>query len=102
MPRIQVYTDPEMKRRIELAAARWNVAVTHYCLEAIQERLEEEEMLEKERIEIPVKPEQNEDLLADLRALREKVLIRREGRPITRDVLNELREERDHELGGLP
>ena len=71
MPRIQVYTDPETKRRIELAAARLDVAVTQYCLEAIRQRLADEEMLEKEKIEIPVKPQKDETLIADLRALRE-------------------------------
>lgn len=93
MPRIQVYTDLEMKRRIELAAARRNVAVTQYCLEAISQRLADEEMLEKETIEIPVRPEKDESLIADLRALRERILERRGGRPITRDVLDELRTE---------
>jgi hypothetical protein len=29
--RIQVYADPELKRRIELAAAKHNVPVTEYC-----------------------------------------------------------------------
>lgn len=101
MPRIQVYTDPEMKRRIELAAARRNVAVTQYCLEAISQRLADEEMLEKETIEIPVRPEKDESLIADLRALRERILERRGGRPITRDVLDELRDERDYELSSL-
>lgn len=101
MPRIQVYTDPEMKRRIELAAARLDIPVTQYCLEAIEQRLADEEMLEKEKIEIPVKPEKDEDLIADLQALREKILERRGGRPITRDVLDELREERDRELSDL-
>jgi len=101
MPRIQVYTDPEMKRRIELAAARRNVPVTQYCLEAISQRLADEEMLERETIEIPVSPEKDENLIADLRALRERILERRGGRRITRDVLDELRDERDYELSSL-
>lgn len=102
MPRIQVYTDAETKRRIELAAARRDIAVTQYCLEAIRQRLADEEMLEKEKIEIPIRPEEkDENLIADLRALRERILERRGGRPITRDVLDELRDERDRELSGL-
>jgi len=36
--RIQVYAEPEMKRRIELAAAKYNIPVTEYCLSAIQQQ----------------------------------------------------------------
>lgn len=103
MPRIQVYTDPQMKRRIELAAARLDVPVTQYCLEAIEQRLADEEMLEKETIEIPVTPpEKDETLIDDLRALRERILAERGGRPIDIDTLiEEMRDERDDELAGL-
>lgn len=37
--RIQVYTDPATKRRIELAAAKVNLPVTEYCLRAIEQQL---------------------------------------------------------------
>ncbi len=94
MPGIQVYTDPEMKRRIELTAARLDVPVTQYCLEAIKQRLEDEELLDKEMIDIPANPEREDvDVIADLRTLRERILERRGGQPITRDILDELQEE---------
>jgi hypothetical protein len=48
--RIQVYTDEETKRRIELAAVRQNIAVTEYCLQAIEQRLAEDDMLERATI----------------------------------------------------
>ena len=96
--RIQVYTDPETKRRIELAAAKQNLAVTKYCLEAIKARLAEDDILEQERVEIPVKPTEGEDIIAQLRALREKIKARRGGKLITLDIVEQVREERDHEL----
>jgi uncharacterized protein (DUF1778 family) len=37
--RIQVYADPETKRRIELAAAKHETSVTEYCLAAIEQQL---------------------------------------------------------------
>ncbi|HBY92981.1 MAG: hypothetical protein M5U01_15070 [Ardenticatenaceae bacterium] len=101
-PRIQVYTDPETKRRIELAAARCDVAVTEYCLEAIREKLAEDDMLEAEQIEIPIKLTKHEDLIADLRALQERIKTRRGGKLIDVDsILEQMREERDDELPGM-
>ncbi|MFL7809775.1 MAG: hypothetical protein AB8I80_14160, partial [Anaerolineae bacterium] len=47
---IQVYTDEETKRRIELAAVRQNIAVTEYRLRAIEQRLAEDDMLERATI----------------------------------------------------
>ncbi|HBY96303.1 MAG: hypothetical protein M5U01_21355 [Ardenticatenaceae bacterium] len=100
-PRIQVYTDPETKRRIELAAAKYDVPVTEYCLEAIMQRLADEDMLERAHIEIPVKQTQEEDLIAQLEALHERILARRGGRPIEMDIVEQVREERDYELSGV-
>jgi uncharacterized protein (DUF1778 family) len=100
--RIQVYTDEETKRRIELAAARQDIAITQYCLEAIKQQLAEDDMLEKETIEIRVKPTRDEDLIADLRALHEEIKAYRGGKLIDVDQeLEQMREERDHELTGL-
>ncbi len=99
--RIQVYADPGMKRRIELAAAKYNVPVTKYCLSAIEQQLADDEMLEEEQITIPVKPTPDEDWLAGLDELQEKILARRGGRPLEIDILEQVREERDYELTGL-
>jgi uncharacterized protein (DUF1778 family) len=100
--RIQVYTDEETKRRIELAAARQDIAITQYCLEAIRQRLAEDDMLEREKIEIPIKPARDKDLIADLRALHEEIKAYRGGKLIDVDQeLDQMREERDHELTGL-
>jgi hypothetical protein len=101
-PRIQVYADEELKRRIELAAARYNVPVTEYCLTAIQQQLADDDLLEEEQIAIPIKPSNDETLIADLRALQEKIKTRRGGKPIDLDrILEELRSERDYELSGV-
>ena len=58
-------------------------------------------MLEREQIEIAIKLTKNEDLIAGLRTLREKILTRRSGKPIDVDIVAQLREERDYELTGL-
>ena len=99
--RIQVYADEETKRRIQLAAARQNIAITQYCLEAIRQQLAEDDMLERERIETPIELAKGEDLIADLRALREKIKARRGGKLIDLDIVEQVREERDYELTGL-
>src|SRR5437870_4077513 len=101
MRRIQVYADAETKRRIELAAAKRNLPVTAYCLEAIMQQLSEDEVLDRERIEISVKPGSeviDAKLLDQMQALREKILARRGGEPITEDILEQLRVERDEDL----
>ena len=99
--RIQVYANPEIKRRIELAAAKYNVPVTAYCLSAIQQQLADDDLLEEKQIAIPVKPTSDEDWLAGLDELYEKILARRGGKPIEVDILEQVREERDYELTGL-
>jgi uncharacterized protein (DUF1778 family) len=98
---IQVYADPEVKRRIELAAARHEVSVTEYCLSAILQQLADEDLLEREQIEISTKQIPDEDLLAKIDALHEKVLERRGGNFIKVDIIKQIREERDYELTGL-
>ena len=100
--RIQVYTDEETKRRIELAAASQDIAVTQYCLEAIKQQLAEDDMLERDTIEIQIKPASDEDLVGDLRALHEEIMTYRGGRLIDVDQgLEQVREERDDELADL-
>jgi hypothetical protein len=101
--RIQVYADEEMKRRIELAAARCNVPVTAYCLQAITQQLADDDLLERERIEILINPAgQNDTLIADLRALHQEILAYREGKLIDVDEeLEAMRQARDYELTGV-
>ena len=102
--RIQVYAEPEMKRRIELAAAKYNVAVTEYCLQAITQQLADDDLLEEEQIHIAVAPSKRKDdtLITDLRALREAILADQGGKLIDIDrIMEEMRDERDYELTGL-
>jgi hypothetical protein len=100
--RIQVYADEETKRRIELAAAQHSVAVTEYCLEAIKLQLSEDDLLDVATVEITLKPARPTDLVADLRALQQEIKVHRKGKPIDVDrVINQLREEREHELSRL-
>jgi uncharacterized protein (DUF1778 family) len=100
--RIQVYTDPETKRRVELAAAKHEISVTEYCFEAIRQQLAEEDLLEREQIDISIKPIQDTQLIADLRELREKIKADRGGKLLDLDtVFDEMHEERDHELFSL-
>lgn len=101
MRRIQVYADAETKRRIELAAARHNLPVTIYCLEAIMQQLAEDDVLDQERIEISVRPPTqtiDAQLIAQMRGLRERITARRGGKLISADILEQVRAERDEEL----
>ena len=84
--RIQVYAEPEIKRRIELAAARRAMSVTQYCLGAIVKQLIEDDILERETVEIPVEVPEGQDLLADLQALCQKIESGRQNRSASAPV----------------
>ncbi|WP_374686514.1 hypothetical protein [Promineifilum sp.] len=97
--RIQVYAEPILKRRIELAAAKRDMPVTEYCLAAIVQRLAEDEVLEARQVVIDVEREQTEALVPTLRALHDSILIRRHGTLIDTDTtLEKVRRERGDEL----
>lgn len=100
--RIQVYADPETKRRIELAAAKYDVPVTEYCLKAIKQQLADDDLLEENRIVVSIKPTMDEEFIASLQTLQEQIKARRGGKPIDIDrAMDEMRDERDHELHRL-
>ncbi len=100
--RIQVYADPEIKRRIELAAAKHDLPVTEYCMQAISQRLRDDDILEGDQIEIKVKPTQQDNLTTSLHILHNRILARRNGNKIDIDAMLELvREERDYEFTSL-
>jgi len=65
-PRISIDLDPEMRRRIRVAAAKKDILVSQYVLEAIKERLGqdlgEEEMLNS----LLILDAKSDPLLADL------------------------------------
>ncbi len=102
--RVRLYTDPEAKRRIELAAAKYNMPVTQYCFEAVRQQLEEDDLWEREAIEIPVKQTQKETRLFDeMRTLHQQIKIRRQGKPIAVEkIMNEMHAEREYENMDLP
>jgi hypothetical protein len=100
--RIQVYTDQETKRMIELAAIRRSVPVTKYCLQAIKQQLVEEGLFGRKRVEIQIHPDNQTDLITNLRALQKKIMARRKGNSVEVDrVIEETHEERNEELVGL-
>ena len=101
--RIQVYADAETKRRVELAAARHETSVTEYCLAAIEQQLADDDMLERDQIDIPIRPtHEGADLIANLRRLRENIIADRGGALIDLDsLLDQLHDERDYELFGM-
>jgi uncharacterized protein (DUF1778 family) len=101
MRRIQVYANAEIKRRIELAAAKRSLPVTAYCLEAIVQQLGEDDVLEEEQIEIAVEPDSQRvaiRLLSEMRALRERIQSRRGGELVSLDIVERVSAERDEEL----
>jgi len=100
--RIQVYADRETKRRIELAAAKHDIAVTEYCLAAIKQQLGEDAVLEEAQIEIQINPTGDTDFIVSLRALQDRIKVRRAGKLIDVDtLLDQTRAERVDELIGL-
>ena len=101
--RIQVYADEALKRRIELAAARSHVPITEYCLTAIRQQLADDDLLEEQRITIPLTATKPTDtLIADLRALHQEMLAVRGGKRIDVDAeLEAMRAERDYEVSGM-
>ncbi|MDE0633754.1 MAG: hypothetical protein OXH73_19765 [Caldilineaceae bacterium] len=99
---IQLYTDPETKRRIELRATKYDVAIAEYCLTVIQRQLEEDELLETYRVDIPGTSRLDERFFSSLQALQEKIKVRRGGQPIDIDrIMSEMRDERENEIHGL-
>ena len=99
---IQVYTDAKTKRRIELAALKYDMPVTAYCLDAIRRQLADEALLEADSIVIDVAPgTQSESVLSEMRTLRDRIAADRGGKPLEIDIRERVREERDHEIIGL-
>lgn len=100
--RIQVYADSDTKRRIELAAAKRDVAVTEYCLNAILVRLGEDELLTTDIVEIPINVHLEATIFDNLSDLHQRILKYRNGIPIDIDaVLDQVRHEREDEIIGL-
>lgn len=99
--RIQVYVDDETKRRIELASMIREVPVTEYCVEAIEKQLAEDDLLERDSVQIRVRRPDPKSLYADLAALRRRILERRNGRMVDDDILDTIRRERDEEIVGV-
>jgi|SRR3954467_9697082 len=100
--RIQVYANSELKRRIKAAAAKHNMPVTEYCLNAIQQQLADEDLLQPEQIEIQSSKKKDGSLIANLRELHQEILAYRNGELFNVDTeLEQLRDERSYELTGL-
>lgn len=99
---IQIYVDEGIRRRIELAAAKRNVSITSYCLAAIKQKLAEDDLLERDQIEIATTQRDEDDLIADLQALHAEILAYRGGQLL--DInrgLEATRKARDDEIAGL-
>jgi hypothetical protein len=99
---IQLYADPNLKRRVEEAAAKYNIPVEEYLLDAIEQKLADDAALEKTVADITSEhPKKDDSLLDDMRELHDRILARRGGKPIEIDVLEQLRSERDDELTNM-
>lgn len=98
---IEIYADPELKRRVEMAAAKHNLPVADYLLDAIEQKLADEGVVDEKVNGSPTALEKKDDTLLDeMRELRERILARRGGKPIEIDALELIRSERDDELIG--
>ena len=94
-PRLEVYVpDKEIHRRVKLAATASSMKLSEYCLEAILERLEQDEMQSWDGLG---------DVAEELRNWQEKVRTQtgRKTIPDTAEVIQCLREERIHATTGL-
>ncbi len=100
MKRIQVYADDETKRRIELAAMIREVPVTEYCLDAINQRLREDDLLEHSQISVRLALGNEGDLIDDLRELRDRIRARRSEIDVD-ELVDQVRAEREDELLSL-
>jgi hypothetical protein len=99
---IQLYADPALKRRVEKAAAKYNIPVEEYLIEAIEQKLAEDAKQEDANAEDAAKPKGlTPQLLAEMRELRERILAERGGKPIEIDILEQVRNERDDELANM-
>lgn len=101
--RIQVYVDSDTKKRVELGAARQEVSVTRYCLDAIQQKLDEENLLNKDEITVPVDRKTHQlQVINRIQSLREQTLERREGAELEIDsVIQDLRDEQTRSAAGM-
>ncbi len=102
-PRLDVYVpNQQVRRRIKLAATKRDMRVSQYCLEAILERVEEDEVLEKEATKA-ARGEEEETTVEELRNWQETVRTKLGGRPLpdSADLLRRLREKRTREIAGL-
>lgn len=101
--RIELVADAETARRIESAAARHNITVAEYCLDAIRQYLVDDEMADTADTSVSAtSAKQDHDLIAQLRLLHQEILAYRKDAPFDVDAdLEQLRGERDDELIGL-
>ncbi len=98
---IQLFTDPETERRLEVVASKRDVAVAEYCLAAIKRQLVEDEQLEDCRPSGADRSKVDEAFFDSLQALREKIRKRRNGKPIEVDrIISQIRQEREIDFDG--
>lgn len=65
-PRISIDIDPEMRRRIRVAAAKKDILVSQYVLEAVKERLSQDLGEEETVNDLLALDAKSDPLLADL------------------------------------
>lgn len=100
--RVHLYTDSETKRRIELAAHRHSLSLTDYCMRAIRRQLVDDGITQSSAAQEEHTARVEDALLDEVRALHQEIRNHRHGAGIGVDEeLNQLREERDHDLSGL-
>lgn len=99
---IEVQAEEALMQRIKAAAAKHNIPVAEYCLEAIEQKLQNDDKPEGAENDVLLSPKKPDPtLIDDLRELRERILAERGGKPIDIDILEMIRSERDDELTGM-
>ena len=99
---IEVQADEALVQRIKAAAAKQNIPVADYCLDAIEQKLLDDRLRADTEDDVLLSPKKHDPtLLDDMRELRERILAERGGKPIDIDILEMIRSERDDELTGM-
>lgn len=98
MPSIQLIVDEPTRRRLEESASRHRQDVPGYCLSVLQHQLLEDSLTFNGSGELPLPRPLDDDLLAQMRRSRQRMLAQSGGAYLSLEILELVRAERDEEL----
>ncbi len=98
-PRLMIDINPELRRRIKIAAAQKDLSIREYVEDILENVVPPEEASMEKREHRPVSQESLQRLLRT----REQIIQERQGEPFTdsTELIRQMREERSEYLGEL-